>query len=301
MSTRITTGMVQRNILADLNNVSGRLVHTQTKVASGKEITRPSDDPFEASRALALREDLEGVKQYQRNVADGQNWQESSELALSSVTDSVRRARDLLIQGASDGTDPVSKASIAGEIDQIIAGIKQTANATYRGRYLFSGTDTDRPAYAAGADDAYKGNGSAIARQIGPGTSIEVNVLGSSVLGDGQAAGDDKLLHVLRDIADHLRSGDSANLQNSDLKRLDANADALLGVRALNGARTNRLDAAVGRLAQVEQTTLSQLSETEDADIAKTLIDLHSQQAAYQAALRAGASIVQSSLMDFLR
>jgi flagellar hook-associated protein 3 FlgL len=69
----------------------------------------------------------------------------------------------------------------------------------------------------------------------------------------------------------------------------------------LNGARQNRLDAALSRLVEVEESTLKQLSETEDADIAKTLIEFSSQQAAYQAALKAGANIVQSSLMDFLR
>jgi flagellin-like hook-associated protein FlgL len=35
--------------------------------------------------------------------------------------------------------------------------------------------------------------------------------------------------------------------------------------------------------------------------MARTLIELSSQQAAYQAALTAGANIVQASLMDFLR
>jgi flagellar hook-associated protein 3 FlgL len=45
----------------------------------------------------------------------------------------------------------------------------------------------------------------------------------------------------------------------------------------------------------------TQLSETEDADIAKTLIQFNSQSAAYQASLRAGANIMQASLMDFLR
>jgi flagellar hook-associated protein 3 FlgL len=35
--------------------------------------------------------------------------------------------------------------------------------------------------------------------------------------------------------------------------------------------------------------------------MARTLIDLNSQTAAYQAALKGGANIVQSSLMDFLR
>jgi flagellar hook-associated protein 3 FlgL len=35
--------------------------------------------------------------------------------------------------------------------------------------------------------------------------------------------------------------------------------------------------------------------------MAQTLIDFNSQSAAYQSALRAGASIVQTSLMDFLK
>ncbi len=57
----------------------------------------------------------------------------------------------------------------------------------------------------------------------------------------------------------------------------------------------------MGRLAEVEEATVSQLSKTEDVDIAKALIDFNSQTAAYQSALRAGASIVQTSLLDFLR
>jgi len=77
------------------------------------------------------------------------------------------------------------------------------------------------------------------------------------------------------------------------------------GLRRQRGGRGHGLgrggDAALNRLGSVEEHTLSQLSDTEDADIAKTLIDFNSQQAAYQAALKAGATIVQTSLMDFLR
>ena len=43
------------------------------------------------------------------------------------------------------------------------------------------------------------------------------------------------------------------------------------------------------------------LSETEDADMARTLTDLTMQQAVYQSALKSGAQIVQPSLIDFLR
>jgi flagellar hook-associated protein 3 FlgL len=130
---------------------------------------------------------------------------------------------------------------------------------------------------------------------------MEVSVNAGDVLGGGQVAGDTGLLSVLRTVADHLRAGDGAALRDTDLSAVDKGLDDLLGVRALNGSRQNRLDSALSRLSQVEESTLSQLSETEDADIAKVLVEFNSQQAAYQAALKAGANIVQVSLMDFLR
>jgi flagellar hook-associated protein 3 FlgL len=297
-NTRITTGMTQRNILADLNRVNERLVRTQQKVASNKEITRPSDDPFNTSRALALRTSLDGTQQYQRNIEDAQGWQETAEQALNTITEAIHRAHELATQGATDTTDANAREAIAHELDQLIESVKQSANTTYRGRHVFSGTTTDVPPY--GTTDAYAGSATDIERQIGPGVAITLTLVGSTVLGGGQAAADGKPLHVLRDLADHLRANDGAALR-ADLGRLETNLDDLLGARALNGARQNRLEAAGSRLDAIEESTVKQLSNTEDADIAKTLIEFNSQQAAYQAALKAGASIVQNSLMDFLR
>jgi flagellar hook-associated protein 3 FlgL len=305
MSARITTGMVQRNVLSDLNRVSERLTRSQQKIASNREITKPSDDPFNAARALLLRESLDSTQQYQRNVQDATGWQEASEQAFSQITASIGKVRELLVQGSSDSADAASREAIAKEVDQIIAGIKESANATYQGRYVFSGTKTDQSPYPlpepTADPDAFQGSPQQIARQIGPGVSIEVSVSIAGVLGAGRAAADGGIFDTLRGISEHLRAGDGPALRGADLGALDANLDALLGVRALNGARQNRLDAALNRLGEVEESTLVQLSETEDADIAKTLIEFNSQQAAYQAALKAGASIVQASLMDFLR
>ena len=56
----------------------------------------------------------------------------------------------------------------------------------------------------------------------------------------------------------------------------------------------------VAPLSQLEQSTTSLLSDTQDADMAKTMIDFSMQQTVYQSALRAGANIVQASLLDFL-
>jgi flagellar hook-associated protein 3 FlgL len=296
MSTRITTGMTQRNILADLNRVNDRLNRTHQKISSNKEITRPSDDPFNASRALALRTSMESTQQYQRNIQDAQGWQETAEIALSDITDAIHRARELVVEGSSDSTPPEAKLAIAAEIDQLIESIKQNANATYRGRYVFAGTATDAPPYVAG-DDLYHGAPDDVERQIGPGVALPIGLRGDGALGNGA---DGKLLAVMRDVSTHLTANDGTALR-ADVGLLDAKEDEVLGARALNGARQNRLEAALSRLTEVEESTLKQLSETEDVDIAKAMIEFSSQQAAYQAALKAGASIVQPSLMDFLR
>ena len=297
---RITNGMLQRRVLADLNEVSARMTETQSKIASGKELDRPSDDPFAVGRSLALRESVGGIRQNQRNVSDGRGWQDAAELALTHITDSVQRANELLVQGASDTADPTAREAIAAEIDQLIAGIKDSVNTTYAGQYVFSGTEVDTPPYTR-TSDAYQGNAGVVAREVGPGVSLGINQVASDFLGNGQAAGDGKLLHVLRDISDHLRAGDGEALRGSDIGRLKATLEDVIDVRAVNGARSNRLEAAASRLAELEQSTLSQISDTEDVDIVKALIDYNSQQAGYQAALRAGANIVQTSLMDFLR
>ena len=307
MTMRITTSMLQRNVLADLNSVSDKLSKLQMKSASGKEISRPSDDPYHAARAMALRQSLEGNRQYQRNVEDAQGWATMTEDALDDITSNTSLARDLLVQASTDSSDPAARQAIAAQMGQLIEAIKQGAAKTYNGSYVFSGSETSVRPYVTGADDTYHGNEGGfdpavvgVVREIGPGVTMTINSIGRDVLGDGQAAGDDKLLHVLRDAVDHLNAADGPSLR-ADLTRLDSNLDHILEVRAANGARSQRLETALGRLQQTEETTLGQLSDTEDADIAETLIQLNSQTAAYQAALRAGASLIQASLMDFLR
>jgi len=217
---------------------------------------------------------------------------------MNSITESVQRARELLVRGASDTTDPISREAIAKEIDSLVDSVKQDGNASFEGRYIFAGTKTDELPYPDDGTDVYRGGANSVARQVGPGVSLEIGVTADTFLGSGP--GDGKLLDTLRSIAANLRSGDNAAMQ-ADVTRIDKNLDDMLGVRALNGARQNRLESALSRMSQIEETTITRLSDTEDADIAETLIELNSQQTAYQAALKVGANILQSSLLDFLR
>jgi flagellar hook-associated protein 3 FlgL len=297
---RITTSMISRGVLADLNDVSARMSNTQRKMATGKELTRPSDDPFAVGRALGLRTEFEGLGQYRRNAAEAEAWTSASDTTLGSITDIAQRARELLLQGANGTATPSQRTTIANEIDQLIDAAKENANATSAGRSLFAGTATDVKPYTT-ASDAYAGNGGDIVRSIGPGVSVIVNVRASDILGNGA---DGKMLNSLRDVAAHLRGGaaaDQAALGGTDIVAIDRSIDDLLSKRAQIGATANRVSAADSRLAELTEGVRGLLSKTEDADMAATLVDYSMQQSVYQSALRAGAGIVQASLMDFLR
>jgi len=124
------------------------------------------------------------------------------------------------------------------------------------------------------------------------------------VLGSGSTpSSDGKLIDTLRSISAHLKSGTTADadaLRTTDLAALDSNQDSLNNARATVGATVNRLTAATSRLSDIEVTTQKVLSDTQDADLAQSILQLTSQQNALQAALKSGASVIQPSLLDFL-
>jgi flagellar hook-associated protein 3 FlgL len=297
---RITSSMITRGVLADLNDVATRMTNTQRKMATGKELTRPSDDPFAVGRAIGLRSELEGLTQYRTNTAEAQAWTEASDTALGTLTDIAHRGRELLVRGANGTASATDRKMIADEIDQLSNSAKEDANAVQAGRALFSGTATGVRPYDM-TSDTYHGDTGDVVRTIGPGVSVAVNVRASDVLGDGT---DGKMINTLRDIAAHLRGGTTADqtaLSTTDVTALDRSLDDLLSARAHIGAVASRLSAADGRLADLEESSRGLLSKTEDADMAATLVDYSMQQSVYQSALRAGAGIVQASLLDFLR
>jgi flagellar hook-associated protein 3 FlgL len=303
MSTRITTQMVIGSTLADINAAQVAMTRAQGELSSGKSILEPSDNPYGASQAITLQSSLDGFTSYERSAQDGVSWMNTSSSALASIDSQVQRVRELVLQGANGIDSPSDLANIAAEVTQLTESIKQDANTQYAGQYVFSGTLTNTPTYQPGAGDAYQGNAETVARVIGPGAPVNISVDLGSVLGNGKEAGDGKLLDTLRTIVANLQEGTPAAieaLRTTDLKNLDANINALTGVQAQAGAVTDQLDLALNRIQSLQITASQQLSNVQDANIAKVSIEFSNQQAAFNAALRAGASIVQESLLEFL-
>jgi len=306
---RITQSMMTERLLANLGKSQERLARATEEMQTQKKLLKPSDDPVGAQRAVLTRSELTANKKYSDNISQARGFMETAGSTLNEITSLLHRARELTIQGANGATGPEARKNIAAEIDQIIDAVKQAGNTNYAGVFIFAGTATTTQPYdtmTIPPVDAYQGDNGVIAREIGPGVSVQINTNVNTgtppLLGGG--GGDGGLIDSLRNISAHLKSGldvDVTALGTADLKALDANLTTINNAQAIIGATVNRLDAADERLASTRLASTQLLSDTEDVDAATAYLNLSTTQSVYEAALKAGATIIQPSLLDFLR
>jgi flagellar hook-associated protein 3 FlgL len=304
MSHRITGEMLTGSTLNDLNAALTKLQRNAAELSSGHSILEASDNPYGASRTIDLKSQLDGLTSYASSVSDGISWTNTAGGAMANMNTVLQRVREVMLQAGNDTNGASDLKNLAVVVGQLTETVKQDANIKYGGQYLFSGTATSTSPYALGANDEYQGNTGTIARAIGPGSTVTVSTELSSVLGNGQASGDGKLLDVLRTIQQHLNEGTAESrekLVGSDLKGLDEGMEGLTQLQAVSGSATDQLQVAAARIESLEGSIEKALSNTYDTDFAKATIEYSNQQAAYTAALHAGANIVQESLLNFLR
>ena len=92
-----------------------------------------------------------------------------------------------------------------------------------------------------------------------------------------------------------------AALGTSDLQKLDGNIETLTQLQAVSGSATQQLHTALARNEQLQTTITAALANTDATNIPAASVQYANEQAAYEAALRAGATIVQESLLNFLQ
>ncbi|MGZ4505291.1 MAG: flagellar hook-associated protein FlgL [Nocardioidaceae bacterium] len=290
---RITQRLIMQRSLAAMQLSLSRVQDSQEKLSTGRQINRPSDSPTGTSEAMRLRAQMAAETQYSRNAQDGSSWLGTADSTLTGMLDEVTRARDLLVQASSTGSnDATSQQAIATELGQIRESLLSSANTQLLGRPIFGGTTGSPTAYDP--TGTFLGDTNPVTRTVGDGVTVRVDISGPEVF---SVNGDD-LFTVLGDATQALTSGGNPS---SMLSRLDAVFTQMKTGLADIGARENRIDQATDRLSSSAIDNTSALSNIENVDIASAITDLQMQQVAYQASLGATARVIQPSLLDFLR
>jgi len=271
---RVTDTMLQNNFLANLAFSSERLYDKETRVLTNKAINKPSDNPIDALNSLAIRERLDEIKQYQRNITRTKTLLQNTETVVYQMSDLFIRVKELAVQGASDSFCPNDKLSVSYEINQLLEQVFIASNNRSESIYTFAGTYNNIPPYTAVRDEngeivqvTTTGSAGDINRMIGENIFIKANINGEELFEQGE-----NIFNVLITLRDDLRTGDS-DLVRQDIIRIDEAAEKINNVMAIIGSRVNRVEAAGERAESDEINFTEFLSNTEDIDASKAIMD----------------------------
>ncbi|SHN67144.1 flagellar hook-associated protein 3 FlgL [Paenibacillus sp. ov031] len=305
---RITNNMLSSQLLLNLNRNAQQMNNTQTQLATGRKINKPSDDPVGITYSLRYRAELSSNEQYQKNVDSAVSWLDFNDTVMNQAGSVIQRLRELTVN-ASTGTNPQSALdSINEEVQQLKEQLVDISNSKLNGKYIFNGETYDVKPYdfPTNADGSFDTTNAAsvitdkgkINFIVGESVQLPINVDGNEVFGTGTE--DDNLFVIMNTIMKALSDGDQKELSNQ-LDNIDSRMDKMLAIRSEIGAKTNRVDLMMGRLDDLGINLTDLQSKVEDADYAELAMQSKIQENIYNASLSAGAKIISPSLVDFLR
>ena len=140
---RITNSMMTANTKANINTNKVNADKLNTMTASGQKITRPSDDPVVAIRAMRLNTSLTELEQYYgKNIPDADAWFTDTETALTQTDDVLSSIREKLNQASSQENVTSNVKDILEELKQLKDQVYAIGNADSAGRTVFTGYRT---------------------------------------------------------------------------------------------------------------------------------------------------------------
>ncbi len=141
---RMTNKIMQNNSLYNINNNKILQDKLSTMMSTQKKITRPSDDPIIAIRALRLRTTVSDLTQYYgKNVPDAESWLEVTEKALGTVVDVITDLTKQANLAANKEKGPEDLAVFIQQMKQLRDEYYSTGNSDFAGRYVFTGYRTN--------------------------------------------------------------------------------------------------------------------------------------------------------------
>src|SRR5690606_22452247 len=243
---RISNAQITAMMHGSMNTSSEKLGKLMQQMATGERMLLPSDDPISAVRVLRIQREEASLSQYRTNIANVSGNLSKQEGNLKAASDTMLNVRDMLLWAANGSNTSEDLAAIANELKSLEQTILSFANVRdEEGRYLFSGTLSNRPAITYDDATGYSMTGNDQYRQaaVANGVLVEENVTAWHVFGEN--------VDVLNDLNALIKDLSAATLDASDpalrlkitntLASLDSTHGRLLGAVTELGGRQNTL------------------------------------------------------------
>jgi flagellar hook-associated protein 3 FlgL len=295
---RVGTASLYAGFQLRLQQLAANLKNLNEKIASGKKLNRPSDDPIAMVEAMQFKTTTRQIDQYGRNLKTAVSWLTTSESALSKILELVERTRELAVQMSSDTQNDETRDGAAVEVGELLDEAISLGNTQLSGQYIFSGYETATAPFTrvlvGDIETAqYNGDTNDFRVQIGKDENLTAGKNGQTVLMDSG------LFDTLGNLKKALEDNDWAGI-NAQLGNLTSVENHLNNQIADIGGRQHRAEVKENILSQIQIELQERLSLAEDADIAEVVTQLNSAQVTYQAALAAASRLQGMSLLNFI-
>ncbi len=287
---RHTSPLLQLNRVHDaIGDVRARLDSAQTAASTGLRVTRPSDAPGVWSRVLSLQSSLDASVLHGTNAAQTLPLLDTADAAMSTALETLVRAGELAVQGASEALSDDQLPLIADEVDALISSLVSVGNTKFGDRYLFGGTASGvQPFDAAGT---YVGNSTSPTVRVSESVWIDTGFDGSSAFGAAIAA--------LMDLSAALRTGDQSLVQ-AEIDNVQGADTGIIALQGKIGVAWNQADDATVAGESARLFLQAQIDGLIGTDPTEALTELTAAQAAYETVLAVSAQVFEKSLFDFL-
>lgn len=270
------------------------------ELSSGRRVQAPSDDPAACAAASQNHQAQSQVDQFLQSIGSVRELLSSADSALNSVVQALQRAVTLGVEGANGTQSAENRKSLAQEVRGIRDQVLSLANLSFRGSYVFAGTNVKTQPFAEDAavpsGIRYDGNSQVNDVEIGEHRTISVGVPGDQLFAD-PAAG---VFTALESLATALEQNDVDSVSGA-ATQVRAALEHVSTIRVTYGNGLNQLDSDERFLDQSQLQLKTREEELVGADSAEAITRLQQAQFARDATLAAAARTQSVSLLDYLR
>jgi flagellar hook-associated protein 3 FlgL len=180
---RVSTNLIHDRGIGRISEQQSSLLETQQRLATGRRMLTPSDDPVAASRAIETAQSKAINTEHGANQAAARDDLGLVDNTLASVGDLLQNVRTLVVQAGNSTLTDTDRRSIADELRVRFDELLGLANARDgAGRYLFSGyTETVQPFSATAGGAIYNGDEGQRQLQVGATRTLAVTEPGSAI------------------------------------------------------------------------------------------------------------------------
>ena len=296
---RISDTQFSQMMLQSLQTNNAGLGNVLRQMSTGNRLTKLSDDPMASIKLLNLERENSAIGQYKSNIANLKTTLSAQETHLDSVNESLKSVRDLVLWGANGSLTDEDRSGMVTELKSYRDAIQSSFNAQdEEGHYLFSGTQTDKPAVSNGGG-VYQVDGNSDKRvvTVAKGVTMESNMTAKDILELG--SGDNVLNQLDALIAEFEKPSPNFRAEvDASLAAIDDTSANVLGAITEIGGRHNNLDLMDGAHGENKLFVDKVTNDLSALDYGEASVRLSNYMAALQATQASYVKINDLNLFD---